>query len=305
MNWMLIAVGVIFLVSIIMGIWRGAIKITVSLMTTFLVMALVFFVTPYVTGAVYSFTPIPGMVEDQILESTTNMATALLSGETANGQMNEESVRNALNAAGVSEEDLNAMGISIQDIVEGKVTSEDLRQHGISANVLNGAQASNQQPVNVVDLSSLSRDEQIAAINNADIPEVFKSLLLTNNNDAIYQRLGADGFVSYIAKYLTKLIINVVAFLFTFIIVTIVVRAIVLALDIISNLPGLGFLNRFAGGVLGMIGAAIIVWVCFVVVTLLYSTNIGKELFMMIQEEPLLTMLYEYNPIMKLATTFR
>lgn len=304
MNWILITVGVIFLISIIVGLWRGAIKITVSLLTTILTLALVYFATPYVTDAISTFTPIEGMIEDQIETSSMNAATLLLTGAAETGEVSEETVRNVLAAAGVSEEELNSYGITVQDIVEGNVTGDDLAEYGISRSLLNGALAST-QTTQEVDLTEVPRDVQIAAINNSDIPDVFKELLLTNNNDAIYQKLGVDNFISYVSKYLTQLIIHIVAFFLTFIIVTIVVRAIVFALDIIANLPVLGFLNRFAGGVLGAGGALIIVWIIFVAITLLYTTTIGRELYDMIQQEEILKLIYDYNPILMLATTFK
>ena len=306
MNWVLISVGVIFLISMIMGLCKGAIKIVVSLMTTILTLALVYFVTPYVTDAVYTMTPIEGMLEKQIEQSTTNAITMLLSGVTEESELAEESVRKVLKAAGVTEEELNALGITIQDIVEGKVTGEELAEYGISRNLLNGALAAveSQQTKEPVNLEEIPRDAQIEAINNSDMPKVFKTLLLTNNNETIYQKLGAEDFVSYISKYLTKLIINIVCFLFTFIIAAILVRAIVLALDIISNLPVLGFVNRLAGGALGTVGALIVVWVIFTIITLLYTTNIGKELYALIEQERILMLIYEYNPILKLATIF-
>lgn len=306
MNWVLISVGVIFLISIIVGLWKGAIKIVVSLMTTMLTLALVYFVTPYVTNAVYTMTPIEGIIEKQIEQSTTKAITMLLSGVTEESELAEESVRKVLRAAGVTEEELNGFGITVQDIVEGKVTGEELAEYGISRELLNGAWAAVEasQMTEPLNLEEIPRDAQIAAINNSDIPDVFKNLLLTNNNETIYQKLGAEDFVSYISKYLTKLIINIVCFLFTFIIATILVRAIVLALDIISNLPVLGFMNRLAGGVLGTIGALIVVWVLFTVITLLYTTNIGKALYALIEQESILMLIYEYNPILKLATIF-
>ena len=306
MNWVLISVGVIFLISIIVGLWKGAIKIVVSLMTTMLTLALVYFVTPYVTNAVYTMTPIEGIIEKQIEQSTTKAITMLLSGVTEESELAEESVRKVLRAAGVTEEELNGFGITVQDIVEGKVTGEELAEYGISRELLNGAWAAveSSQMTEPLNLEEIPRDAQIAAINNSDIPDVFKTLLLTNNNETIYQKLGAEDFVSYISKYLTKLIINIVCFLFTFIIATILVRAIVLALDIISNLPVLGFMNRLAGGVLGTIGALIVVWVLFTVITLLYTTNIGKALYALIEQESILMLIYEYNPILKLATIF-
>ena len=64
-------------------------------------------------------------------------------------------------------------------------------------------------------------------------------------------------------------------------------------------------MNRLAGGALGMLGVLIVVWVVFVMITLLYTTEIGKEMFEMIQSNRLLSVIYEYNPIMKLATKLR
>ena len=100
------------------------------------------------------------------------------------------------------------------------------------------------------------------------------------------------------------MIINIVAFLITFVLISIILRAIVFALDIVSSLPGVGIVNRLAGGVIGMVGAMVIVWTLYIIITLMYTTTVGKELFQMIQENQFLTMLYEYNPIMKLATIF-
>ena len=145
----------------------------------------------------------------------------------------------------------------------------------------------------------------MAAIENADIPQVFKDLLRENNNSETYKTLGVETFAQYVGKFLAKLIIHVVAFLITFLLVTIVLRAIIFALDFIADLPGVGILNRLAGGVIGIAGAAIVVWVIFIVITLLYTTAIGKSLYDTIQAEPYLRVLYEYNPIMKLATMLR
>ena len=83
--------------------------------------------------------------------------------------------------------------------------------------------------------------------------------------------------------------------------VSLILRAIVFALDIVSNLPLLGLVNRLAGGAVGAVGALIIVWVLFILITLLYMTSTGKEAARMIQENGFTKLLYEYNPLMKLA----
>ena len=72
-----------------------------------------------------------------------------------------------------------------------------------------------------------------------------------------------------------------------------------------SNLPVLGILNRLAGAVIGTAGALVIVWTVFVVITLLYVTSVGKELYHMIETDVFLNALYQHNPIMGIATMFR
>ena len=207
---------------------------------------------------------------------------------------------------------LEQYGISVKDIVEGKVNSEDLSKYGISSNLLdgltNGSKAEDADGTSVEDVinnAEIPRDVQMTAIENADMPQIFKDLLRENNNSETYEELGVDTFAQYVGKFLAKAIVHVVAFLITFLIVTIILRAIIFALDFIADLPGVGILNRLAGGVIGIAGAAIVVWVLFMIITLLYTTSVGKSVYDAIQAQPYLRVLYEYNPIMKLATIFR
>lgn len=303
MNWLLITVGVIFLVSIIVGICRGAIKIAVSLATTIVTLVLVFFATPYVAKTIEKYTPMDDVIKNQVISIMANAAVSQVSGEESGG-LSEESVRKVLEAAGVGEDLLSQYGITIEDIVNGNISKEDLAQYGISGNVLDGLDSGQQTAEQAIEGAEIPREMQTQAIQQADIPNVFKSLLTVNNNSEIYQQLGVETFAQYVGSYLAKLIINIVAFLITFVLISIILRAIVFALDIVSSLPGVGIVNRLAGGVIGMVGAMVIVWTLYIIITLMYTTTVGKELFQMIQENQFLTMLYEYNPIMKLATIF-
>ena len=303
MNWLLITVGVIFLVSIIVGICRGAIKIAVSLATTIVTLVLVFFATPYVAKAIEKYTPMDDVIKNQVISTMANAAVSQASGEESGG-LSEESVRKVLEAAGVGEDLLSQYGITIEDIVNGNISKEDLAQYGISGNVLDGLDSGQQTVEQAIEGAEIPREMQTQAIQQADLPNVFKSLLAVNNNSEIYQQLGVETFAQYVGSYLAKLIINIVAFLITFVLISIILRAIVFALDIVSSLPGVGIVNRLAGGVIGMVGAMVIVWTLYIIITLMYTTTVGKELFQMSQENQFLTMLYEYNPIMKLATIF-
>ena len=304
MDFVVLGIGLIFLICVIVGIYKGAIKIAVSLVTTLLTLVIVFFATPFVADLIESKTPVDSMIKDQVMKTMASVASEQLAGAQEGG-IDAEDVRKALEAAGVSEEKLEEYGISIDDIVNGEISSEQLAEYGISKNVLAGLGAEGSAGIEeALENADIPKDLQIKAIEMAELPEVFKSLLSDNNNDVIYEKLGVKTFAEYVGEFLSKLIIHIVAFLCTFLLVTIVLRAIIFALDIVSELPVLGFFNRLAGGVVGAAGGLIIIWLFFVAITLLYVTAFGREIYQVIQENAILNMLYENNPLMKLATNF-
>lgn len=306
MNWLSMLIGAVFLICMIVGFMRGAIKIIVSLAATVVTLVLVYFATPFVSDAIARYTPLDDMIKSQVVQTMANAASAQLGGEEEGGSLDAASVRRVLEAAGISEDMLAQYGISIDDIVNGNISSEDLAKFGISGDVLNGLQGEDGASMeDIITSAEIPRDVQISAIEAADLPDVFKNLLTENNNSEMYQRLGAETFAEYVGNFLSELILNILAFLCTFILVTIVVRAVIFALDIVSNLPVLGILNRIAGGIIGLGGALIIVWTAFIVITLLYVTSFGKEMYELIDTDLFLKTLYQYNPIMEIATMFR
>lgn len=306
MNWLSMLIGAVFLICMIVGFMRGAIKIIVSLAATIVTLVLVYFATPFVSDAIARYTPLDDMIKSQVVQTMANAASAQLGGEEEGGSLDAASVRRVLEAAGISEDMLAQYGISIDDIVNGNISSADLAKFGISGDVLNGLQGEDGASMeDIITSAEIPRDVQTSAIEAADLPDVFKDLLTENNNSEMYQRLGAETFAQYVGNFLSELILNILAFLCTFILITIVIRAIVFALDIVSNLPVLGILNRLAGAVIGTAGALVIVWTVFVVITLLYATSVGKELYHMIETDVFLNALYQHNPIMGIATMFR
>lgn len=67
-NWLLVIVGVIFLVSIVVGYIRGLLKIVISLVSTILTIVLVMFLHPYVGDALVKWTPLDEMIEEKCIE---------------------------------------------------------------------------------------------------------------------------------------------------------------------------------------------------------------------------------------------
>lgn len=306
MDWVVLAIGAIFLICIIVGVCKGAIKIAVSLAATLLTVVIVFFATPFVVKLIIEKTPVDTIIKDQVVAAMADAATEQV---TEGGGLSEDMVRKVLKAAGVSEEKLAEYGIKIEDIVNGEIDSEKLAEYGISKELLAGLNQNEKAGAEnaadeALEGADIPKDLQVKAIEMAEMPDIFKSLLSDNNNSEIYEKLGVETFPQYVGEFLSRLIIHIVAFLCTFLLVTIIIRAIVFALDIVSDLPVLGFVNRLAGGVVGIAGGLVIVWVLFIIVTLLYTTSIGRDIYEVIRENAVLNMIYEYNPFMKLATNF-
>lgn len=301
-NALWIFVLAVFAVGAVAGLIRGGVRIAVSLAATVLTMALVFFVSPFVSKALITMTPVDEIIEEQCLKAMAGFASK---GAAEVQGMTEEQIRSILQGAGVTEKQLNKAGITIQDIVDGKISGEDLTQFGVSAGILDGEGHLTQETEQSILDAEVPRQTQIRAIESADIPEVFKELLLSNNNHEVYKELGVQTFAEYLSTYVAKLLIDMVSYLLVFVILTIVVRAVVFALDLVTSLPVLGTLNRLAGALIGLSISGIFVGFLFVVITLLYTTSIGKDLMAMIRENPYLTFLYEHNVVMNLLTMFR
>lgn len=228
MNTSLLIVGIIFLVSVLVGYKRGFIKIIASLITTIASIILVLTLSPHVSAWIQDNTQLREVVHEKCLEI------------------------------------VEQAGESVDTTLEG----------------------------------------QIAFIEGAQIPDVFRQMLQENNNDEVYSALGVGSFIEYISAYITKIIADVLAFLVVMLVITIAVRIIMKVLGIFGKLPVIGGVNKVAGGALGIVSGLVIVWLLFFVVTLLYNTPVGITVFEDISDSKILTYLYDNNIIMKYITKF-
>lgn len=150
-----------------------------------------------------------------------------------------------------------------------------------------------------------SREIQIKVIEEAKLPEFYKQNILENNNQEIYKTLGAETFSEYIIKYLSKTLADVLSFLLTFLVATVIVKTVMYMFGIIEKLPVIGTLNRVGGFALGSVTGLIVVWVLFVVITLMYDTTIGSSCLKSISSNKILTFLYDKNILLNYITKLR
>lgn len=303
MNWIIIATGLIFLICIVTGLYKGAVRIAVSLAASIVTLILVFLLTPYISEGLSKFTPVDEFIESQIKQAVTGQAASDVQEEGSNEGLTVENVRRVLQAAGISEKKLNDMGITVEDIVNGSVTGAELAEHGISSGLLAGLLADDGS--SAVVLEDVAEKQQTETIRKADIPSLFKSLLIDHNNSKTYNEVGASTFIQYLAGYGAKMIINIISFILTFVLISAVMRAVIFALDIIANLPVIATFNRLGGAALGAAEGLIIVWLLFIIITMLYTTSFGKETYDAIQGNTFLKLLYDLNPVLRIVLSLK
>ena len=145
------------------------------------------------------------------------------------------------------------------------------------------------------------KNDQIYMIENMDLPDNIKELLLENNNHEAYEVLEVTGFHQYVGAYLANLIISAMAYLISFLIVWTALKALIIALDLVAKLPLLKGVNRLTGAVLGLAQGIVLTWVIFLIGTVLCNGAMGQQFMGLIYENPFLTLLYDYNFILKIV----
>ena len=263
-NWLLLAVGIVFLVCMIAGFVKGFLRIGLSILSTILTLVLVSFLSPYVSDALMKHTPAQDVLEKKIVEA---FMPELSADDLLKANLTVDQIKS------LSESGWDKLGITAQDIL--KVVGD------------------------------LPKDTQIREIENSMLPQFLKDALLENNNTAIYEELDVTTFPEYVAAYISRMLLNVVSFLVTFLIAIILVSALMYAVNIIGELPLLGAINHLAGGVLGIGLGFIIVWIAFLVLTLIYTTEIGTTCYAMVEQSAILTFLYNHNPLLIWLLGFR
>ena len=89
------------------------------------------------------------------------------------------------------------------------------------------------------------------------------------------------------------MIVNGLSFLASYIVAAAAVRMVAHGLDVMSRLPVLNGVNHAAGAIVGLLKGLIVVWMALLVLTMFYNSSIGKECLVMVEKDPVLSVLYE------------
>ena len=266
MNWLLIAVILIFLITAVVGAARGFLKIGLSLGSVVISILLMMLLNPYVTKLIAEKTPIYTMIEGAFVERFIPEVSA------------EELVKTDLTGTPLE-------GYEVRDIEA--MDTLDWERLGIS----------HSQMIKLI--GEIPEEVQKDKIEKSFLPRIIKNHIVNNNTQEMYDKLGVTSFPGYVARYIARMIVTLISFIITFIIVCIIMKALSAVVEIIDIVPGIGWLNHLAGGVAGIVMALLIIWIIFMGITIYNSMNSGSGLMDMIRSSAFLRMLYENNIILK------
>lgn len=139
------------------------------------------------------------------------------------------------------------------------------------------------------------KEEQKDFIDGLGLPEPLQRSLNANNTDDVYNYLAVDTFGNYVSSYLARIIVNGLSFLVSYLLASVIIRIGMFLLDLIAGLPLIKEANKLTGGLVGIVKGVLFVWIAFLVLTVLCSTEIGKAGLNLIEKDAFLNGLYEYD----------
>lgn len=149
------------------------------------------------------------------------------------------------------------------------------------------------------DRKSIDKDEQEQMMENLNLPDILKNKLIENNTVETYQYLAVQTFADYVSDSLAVMVINGVSFLISYILSVIIIRLLGVILDILSKLPVINGINKIAGGLAGGAKCIVFIWIALLVLTLLCNTEFGKAGMDLVQNDTILSWLYEQDVFVK------
>lgn len=139
-------------------------------------------------------------------------------------------------------------------------------------------------------------------INGLNLPEILRKNIEKNNNTENYAELSVNTLTEYVSGYLARTIVNGLSYVLAYILATIGIRIVVYILNLIAGLPILKTANKLTGGLVGFVKGLVFIWILFLILTVLCSTEIGKTSLELIEKDSLLSVIYQYDPLIQIFT---
>lgn len=139
-------------------------------------------------------------------------------------------------------------------------------------------------------------DTMDEAMKELELPDIIQKVIKQEQHIEITQATVAV----VISTKITKIIFDVLVFVITFIIASLLVKIIATALNIVAMLPVIHGANRLLGLGIGLLEGLLVVWIFFIVITMMGNSDFAVNMYKQINESPILTGLYNNNIIMNI-----
>lgn len=299
-----IAVAVVILLFAAAGYRKGFVKKLAAMVSLLVSVVLVSALLPWITAFLKENTPVYTMIEEQcrtVMEK--QIGEALFSGaEKSTGEssqaeiyrnMGREEMKALIEANGYDGSLLDAL--SDEQLEQYK---EQYIQQYFGSDTTDSGGSENS---GAFLLGNLTRIEQTELIENLPLPEFLQDILLDYNNEEGYQGLGVSTFQDYLVGFIATGILNVAAFLVSVLIVHLLLWLSISTLSILTNLPVIRVVNRVAGLALGLLQALLVLWLAFLILSLVSGTGIGMQLMKMVESSNWLNWLYQSNLFLEIV----
>lgn len=133
-----------------------------------------------------------------------------------------------------------------------------------------------------------------------NLPKLWAEEFLNKTGGVIQEVAEDSGIYQQAGEYIADWALRGIAFFVAFFLISILLKLVVGLLDIVTKLPLIKGLNRFFGGVAGLLLGLLIVWLLLFLVAITCTSQWGRIALGYINDSPFLSFLYHNNGILYL-----
>lgn len=152
--------------------------------------------------------------------------------------------------------------------------------------------------------SDTAVQEESSLIDGLGLPEILQKSLTDNNTAEVYKELAVDSFNDYVSGYLANMIVNGLSYLISYVLANLVIRLLSCILNAIAELPLINGANRLTGAVIGIAKGILFIWIALLILTVLCSTEVGKNGLALVGKDSILSVLYKYDVLVNVFLHF-
>ena len=146
------------------------------------------------------------------------------------------------------------------------------------------------------------QSQQDEFVRSMDLPKILQDGITENNTGEAYKHMAVSTFGDYVSGYLANIAVNSLSFVISYILATLLIRMITYALNILARLPVIRGINKMAGAGVGGIKFILFLWIAMLILTIFCNTEIGQQGLKLIDDDTVLSFLYDHNIFIKVFT---